>query len=122
MLLEAGVARTLTSPLRPNPVAAVAVGEVPVVVRRDIQWDGRCAVRSTREGSEEGLLVKPYGLGSSTPSGGAGVLNLALLANFMKQREGLGDKVWRGVVSTFTTVSVTISVFWAQILDKDCQG
>ena len=30
--------------------------------------------RSTREGSEEGLLVKPYGLGSSTPSGGAGVL------------------------------------------------
>ena len=29
--------------------------------------------RSTRE-DPEGLLVKPYGLGSSTPSGGAGVL------------------------------------------------
>ena len=49
-------------------------------------------------------------------------LNLALLANFMKQREGLGDKVGRGVVSTFTTLSVTMSVFWALILDKDCQG
>ena len=49
-------------------------------------------------------------------------LNLALLANFMKQSEGLGDKVGRGVVSTFTTFSVTMSVFWAQILDKDCQG
>ena len=49
-------------------------------------------------------------------------LNLALLANFMKQREGLGDKVWRGVVSTFITSSITIPVFWAQILDKDCQG
>ena len=31
--------------------------------------------RSTREDSE-GLLVKPYGLGSSTPSGGAGVLKM----------------------------------------------
>ena len=45
-------------------------------------------------------------------------LNLALLANFMKQRRGLGDKVGRGVVSTFITSSITISFFWAQILDK----
>ena len=30
--------------------------------------------RSTREDPESLLVVKPYGLGSSTPSGGAGVL------------------------------------------------
>ena len=48
--------------------------------------------RSTREGSEEGLLVKPYGLGSSTPSGGAGVLKQkhqlkTLLEHYIKRHE-----------------------------------
>ena len=59
--------------------------------------------------SESGVVVKPYGSKCSTCSGGAEGQSQGFLANFMKQRSGLGDKVGRGVVSTFITSSITIS-------------